>query len=72
MVPVATESHSETATGASPKWKLLLRLVEWKDIFVIVVVLNLFIYFERERERESRGGAKRENPKQALHCQHRA
>ena len=27
---------------------------------------TLFIYFERERESTSRGGADRENPKQAL------
>ena len=35
-----------------------------------------FIYFERDRDCMSEGGAERgrerENPKQALHCQHRA
>ena len=42
----------------------------WPEVVCLFVCLSLF--GERGGERENRGGAKRENPTQASHCQHRA
>ena len=52
-----------------------MKQVFWHNTWkIILIILFKFIYFERRREREQGWGrereGERENPTQALHCQH--
>ena len=57
-----------------PEPKAIIKECKRFEVILRILFLSLFNYFWRDRagEKEGQRERERENPKQALHCQHRA